>query len=227
MIPAAMAIEWVFLDVGGPLFRDDSYFTALFEAIAEAAPGVAREGFDAKLRALRSAQSEPFTEALVASFVPDPSRHAPVRARADALWEERGHHPDELYQEVPAVLRALAARYRIACITNHFSWVRNRVEEAGFADLVSAWAISTEVGAGKPSPEIFEHALREAGTTPERVAMVGDRLDRDIVPAKALGMRAVWILRNEAPDEPTAEQLAVPDASIRTLDELPEVLARL
>jgi putative hydrolase of the HAD superfamily len=54
--------------------------------------------------------------------------------------------------------------------------------------------------------------------------MVGDRLDRDIAPAKALGMRTVWVLRNEAPEDPTAEQLAVPDAAVRTLDEVPPLL---
>jgi putative hydrolase of the HAD superfamily len=34
----------------------------------------------------------------------------------------------------------------------------------------------------------------------------------------------VWVLRGEAPDEPTAEQLAEPDAHVRTLDEVPRML---
>ena len=42
--------------------------------------------------------------------------------------------------------------------------------------------------------------------------MVGDRLDYDVRPAKAAGMRAVWVLRGEAPDDPTPEQLAEADA---------------
>ena len=98
--------------------------------------------------------------------------------------------------------------------------------DAGFLDLVGVWAISAEIGVEKPSPAIFERALRDAGSPPaERVAMVGDRLDRDIAPTKALGMRTVWVLRNEAPDEPTQEQLAVPDATLADLDGLPAVLA--
>lgn len=219
-----MTIEWVFLDVGGIIFRDGSYFTALYESISAVAPSTTRDAYDERLRALRAAQAEPFSEALLATFVPDASQHRTIRAAADEAWEERGHHPDELYPEALDVMRVLSQRYRLACITNHFSWIRGRADEAGFADLVGAWAISAELGVEKPGPEIFEAALRLAGTTPERAVMVGDRLDRDIMPTKALGMRTIWVIRNEAPDDPTAKQLAVPDAAVRTLDPVPEIV---
>jgi len=57
--------------------------------------------------------------------------------------------------------------------------------------------------------------------------MVGDRLDYDMRPAKATGMRAVWVLRGEAPDDPTPAQLEVPDASVEDLTELALVLEEL
>jgi HAD superfamily hydrolase (TIGR01662 family) len=220
-----MPIEWVFLDVGGILFSDDSYFTSLYEAIVAAAPDTTRAAYDEKFDELRAGQSEPFTEALVSTFVADSARHAEIRADADARWEARGYRAEELYPEVPSVLATLARDYKIACITNHFSWVRDRAREAGFAEHVSIWAISAEIGVEKPSPEIFEHALRGAGTDASRIAMVGDRLDRDITPAKNLGMRTLWVLRNEAPDEPTDAQLRVPDATVRTLEEVPAIVA--
>jgi FMN phosphatase YigB (HAD superfamily) len=37
-------------------------------------------------------------------------------------------------------------------------------------------------------------------------------------------MRTVWVLRGEAPDDPTPAQLAEPDASVRTLAEIPAML---
>jgi putative hydrolase of the HAD superfamily len=37
-------------------------------------------------------------------------------------------------------------------------------------------------------------------------------------------MRAVWMLRGEAPDDPTEAQLAEADTSVSGLDELPPVL---
>jgi putative hydrolase of the HAD superfamily len=219
-----MTIEWVFLDVGGIIFSDASYFTSLYEAIAQVAPSVERAEFDARFDELRAAQAEPFTEALVAGFVSDRRRHDVVRADADARWEKCGYTPEEVYPEVPDALKTLASRYRVACITNHFSWVRDRARAAGFDDFISVWAISSELRVEKPDPAIFKRALREADVGGEVVAMVGDRLDRDIAPANALGMRTVWVLRNEAPDAPTPEQLAVPDATVRTLEEVPALL---
>jgi len=35
--------------------------------------------------------------------------------------------------------------------------------------------------------------LERAGCKPEEAVMIGDRIDNDIVPAKSLGMRTVWI----------------------------------
>ena len=55
--------------------------------------------------------------------------------------------------------------------------------------------------------------------------MIGDRLDYDVRPAKAAGMRAVWVLRGEAPDEPTPAQLAQSDAAVNELAEVPHLLA--
>jgi FMN phosphatase YigB (HAD superfamily) len=55
--------------------------------------------------------------------------------------------------------------------------------------------------------------------------MIGDRLDYDVRPAKAAGMRTVWVLRGEAPDEPTLEQLAEPDAAVLDLTEVPPLIA--
>ena len=80
---------------------------------------------------------------------------------------------------------------------------------------------------GKPSPEFFGWALDQAGVHPEQAAHVGNRLDTDVRPAKALGLATAWVLRGEAPDHPTPEQLAEPDIAVRTLDGLGERLMGL
>ncbi len=47
----------------------------------------------------------------------------------------------------------------------------------------------------KPEPAIFERALAVLGVGPERAAMLGDRLDFDVGPARQLGMLALRIRR--------------------------------
>jgi HAD superfamily hydrolase (TIGR01458 family) len=46
---------------------------------------------------------------------------------------------------------------------------------------------------GKPSPQIFEVACERAGADPGEAAMVGDDLDSDLRPARAIGMRIALV----------------------------------
>ena len=79
-------------------------------------------------------------------------------------------------------------------------------------------APSAELGIAKPDPAIFLWALRESGCDPENAAMIGDRIDNDVLPAKALGMRIVHILTGPAaiyaPDPDPA------DAAVSSLSDL-------
>lgn len=63
-----------------------------------------------------------------------------------------------------------------------------RFEE--YIDLVIA---SAEEGVSKPDKRIFEIALERSGCKPENAVMVGDRIDNDIVPAKHIGMKTIWV----------------------------------
>lgn len=66
----------------------------------------------------------------------------------------------------------------------------------GLAPLFQAWAISEELGVLKPDRRMFLHALEQLGIRPEqhgRTVMVGNRLDRDVRGANALGMVSVWM----------------------------------
>lgn len=53
--------------------------------------------------------------------------------------------------------------------------------------------ISGEVGAAKPDPVIFEHLLAVSGREPGRFLFVGDRRDKDVDPARRMGMAALQI----------------------------------
>ena len=59
-------------------------------------------------------------------------------------------------------------------------------------DLV---ATSERYGAPKPEPAFFEQLLAEIGEPPDTVAYVGDRIDNDVLPAHAAGMRPVFLRR--------------------------------
>jgi len=86
----------------------------------------------------------------------------------------------------------------------------------GLAQFFGAYVTSLDVGFRKPHPAMFEAGLAALGTSPEETAMIGDRPERDILGAHALGIRTIWRRPPgfEGPCTPT------PDAEISRLSEL-------
>jgi HAD superfamily hydrolase (TIGR01549 family) len=216
-------IDVVFLDVGGPIYGDRPYYKALWKAIAEARPAAPESEFWQEFDACRRDQKGPFTRRLVLKFLP-PDELDRVIDRGHELWE---YPPDSLQPDVRPALEALHKTYRIGVLANQEQWIRETLTRDGLHGFFDIWIISAEVGVEKPDPGIFEAAVDAADVAAWRCALVGDRLDNDIVPARAAGMKGIWLLRGEAPDDPTSEQLARADAAVRSLAELPQVLEQI
>jgi len=68
----------------------------------------------------------------------------------------------------------------------------------GLAEHIDAIFTSVDAGHLKPHPAVFEMAMRWAGSAPERCVVIGNKEDNDILPALALGMRAILV----HPDDP-------------------------
>ena len=56
--------------------------------------------------------------------------------------------------------------------------------------------VSREVGFNKPSPVIFEEALRKLGLPPASVLHVGDSRREDVDGARAAGIQGLELVRN-------------------------------
>jgi putative hydrolase of the HAD superfamily len=114
------------------------------------------------------------------------------------------------YRLTPGVRSALdRARERgwsFAVVTNGPTrQQRLKVEAAGLHELADAVCVSEEVGAWKPDPEIFHEAARRAGTTLDGAWMIGDNLDADIAGAHGVGVRSVWVKRDDVWVPPDAD----------------------
>lgn len=71
--------------------------------------------------------------------------------------------------------------------------VRRDWEELGFADCFDGYVSSHDAGHGKPHPAMLERCVELAGTGASRAAIIGDRPERDIAGARAVGLRAIWM----------------------------------
>lgn len=143
------------------------------------------------------------------------------------------------FADARATLEALArartagggAAYRLGIIANQPTWIRARMEEWGLLRYFEPECviISDEVAVSKPQPEIFQFALQQAGVTADEAVMIGNDYTYDMLPAKRLGMRTVWIEREDpySPGTPPIEDPWAADARVTQLAEVPAALARV
>ncbi|MCS7178965.1 MAG: HAD-IIA family hydrolase [Anaerolineae bacterium] len=76
---------------------------------------------------------------------------------------------------------------------------------------------------GKPEPGLFQAAIARMGATPEATAVLGDRLDTDILGGRRAGLRTILVLSGITSPEALARSPVRPDlvcASIRELAHL-------
>jgi len=101
----------------------------------------------------------------------------------------------ELYLEVPEVLAALAKRYRLGVLSNFDGRLRRILAQLGILNCFEHLVISSEVGADKPHPWIFEAALACAGIAPHEALLVGDDAACDVEGARLAGWHAFHVER--------------------------------
>ncbi len=125
-----------------------------------------------------------------------------TRALGEAIYEAlrvRSFDSRMLFDDTLSTLAALKERgYLLGVVTNrHYGGVpfQEDVRTLGLLDYFELchMAISADLGIRKPHPDIFLHALKSLNVPPEEAAMVGDSLSADVVGAKRLGMRAIWM----------------------------------
>lgn len=101
----------------------------------------------------------------------------------------------ELYPEVIPVLQALQSRFQLAVISNFDGRLRMVLEQLGVSHFFSEVFLSSELGADKPDPLIYQRALKLAGFSPNETLHVGDDPVRDWEGAQAAGLKVFCLER--------------------------------
>ena len=116
------------------------------------------------------------------------------------------------------VLLRLKARYPMVLVSNFYGNVGVVLREFGLDGIFQSIVESAVVGVRKPDPRIFTLGVEALGLKPEEVTVVGDSMDKDIIPAKKAGCQTVWFKGEGWTDEPVDESQA--DKVITRLDEV-------
>ena len=103
-------------------------------------------------------------------------------------------------------------------VSNFYGNISVVLQEFGLDGIFEEVIESAVVGIRKPDPQIFLLGVDALGMKPEEVTVVGDSLEKDIIPAKRAGCHTVWLKGEGWTNAQDGENQA--DRVIMTLDEL-------
>jgi 2-haloacid dehalogenase len=144
----------------------------------------------------------------------------------EALGRSVGDWP--VFADTVKALKELKSWHKLMVVSN--------VDQESFARTapklgmtLDGFVSAEEVGAYKPDRRMFDRALAVAGdwgVRPQQILHVAQSLYHDIAPAKALGLRTVWVDRRAGRPggaTPKAQGDATPDLRVTSLGELVEL----
>jgi putative hydrolase of the HAD superfamily len=149
-----------------------------------------------------------------------------VAIAAREIYDDWAHHHHfEMYDDVPETLRALQRQgVRMGLISNSHRSLAGFQEHFALHGLMTVAVSSAEFGVMKPDPRIFQEALDQMQVSAVDAVMVGDSLPHDVLGARQLGMRGVWLDRDGRREQATDLDATIP--VIASLRELPDLLTR-
>ena len=132
---------------------------------------------------------------------------------------------DDLYSRTQAETRKsreallrLKEQYPMVLVSNFYGNIQTVLGEFGLDGVFSQIIESAVVGVRKPDPRIFSLGVEALGLKPDEVVVVGDSIDKDIVPARQAGCHTVWFRGEGWTDDPVDE--SIPDRIITDLRDL-------
>ena len=100
---------------------------------------------------------------------------------------------NKLLPHAKETLDYLHPKYPMVIVTNGFDEIQGtKISSAGIQDYFKTVVTSQRAGNKKPSKEIFEFALCEAGHRVDQSVMVGDNLLTDMAGARAAGVDTIY-----------------------------------
>ena len=151
-------------------------------------------------------------EAILACGYTEAEARRQAAAAFDVFFEAR--HQVEFFPGALDTLADLAGRFRLAALTNGNADFTKLALDRFFSFGFSA----ADVGIGKPAPDMFHAALRQAGATPAQSIHIGDHLIDDIQGASNVGMHTIWVNLGDAP---LPADTVSPSHTVRALTQIP------
>ena len=205
---------WLFFDMGSTLVDDSAAYMGWFQNASQAIGGALSANEIAAGYAAGMARGK-------ATVTGQLKQHGYTGDSSAHMYPSCLDAP---YPEAKPVLEQLAKTYKLGIIANQNPGAEQRLIEYGIRDYFQVVIASAEAGVEKPDSQIFQLALAQAGCQPQQAVMIGDRLDNDIFPAKAMGFATVRIWQGYAKHQEVVSPDYEPDVTVENLTQLLDIL---
>ena len=106
------------------------------------------------------------------------------------------------------VLLQLKQQYPMVLVSNFYGNIATVLKEFKLDGIFDTIIESAVVGVRKPDPQIFTLGVEALGMQPDEVVVVGDSMDKDIIPAGKAGCHTVWFKGEGWTNDPVDESPA-------------------
>jgi len=212
-------------DIGGVIFSDEAFKRAIFQALNQLSPGITQSEFDEIYWQHLKNPDGSLRNKLTKYFLKDLNRKQELMKIANNLWR---FEAEDLYQDAKSTLSAVKKQgLKIGAVANQPATVVDDLKREQIFNYFDALAISALEGVEKPDSKLFQIAIDRLQIPADQIVHVGNRIDTDVVPAKSLGMKTIWVRRGEANPNPSADDLKLADLVVSDLLKIPELIKQI
>jgi len=115
-------------------------------------------------------------------------------AKEHALrWQRELLRPLKMLSGVREELMAISEHYGVGLAGQWGAPVLELLRTEGVLDCFQWHLTQDDFAITKPDPRYYEQIAARIGIPPEACVMVGDRIDKDIIPARQVGMKTILV----------------------------------
>jgi HAD superfamily hydrolase (TIGR01509 family) len=189
--------KFVLLDAGGVILDETEHEAiraeVIVETLATVIPGYNADSYCRDIdEAVASYCPNTYQYVFWKCLKPDKDTHERLYSKQLELWRKR-RPPLKLMEGIEDEIWLLAKRFKIAMAGQYGGEILDLLEHASILNCFASRITQDDFPITKPDPRYYKMIADALGVSPECCIMVGDRIDKDVIPAKQVGMKTVLV----------------------------------
>ncbi|KAB2878724.1 HAD family hydrolase [bacterium] len=199
-LPKNKNVDWIFFDIGDTLVNEDKLRFNLYRILEK---NLHDNNIDLSFQDIIATRED-----LILGHADESPHYTIAKMYLPEGLYHQWHHDIKnhihrnlkrdliLIPGMERILKKLSRSYSLGLIADQPHEILDFLKAKGVLNYFKIYAISALLGINKPKKTLYEWAINHAGCSFENALMIGDRIDRDIIPAKEFDMFTIQVKWN-------------------------------